>query len=359
MNLREKLEDKIYNNNMYKYKLKKYNIKNLNLIKNGGRILCRNIINQENSGIISQIKDDIKFAKSGNGFSKIDKNKKYSIIPVFDDKRNMIILGSGSFGKVFKGKLIISSLENGREDIIEEKFIAVKQILYDHKNEKYNNSVCLELLSLYKIKDKNIVDYIGYAEDIGYFFIFMEFLDGETLDKYLFKASPSEKIEITKQLLDGLNFLHNNNIYHRDIKPNNIIVTKDNENNIIIKYIDFGFSCKLNFTCIYSDHDIGTPLYLSPEFVKNISNKINDTDYYKYYDLWALGVTIYYLFANKYLFETSNNYDYDNFLINLTDEYIDSLIAENFTNVQDNIKIIIKDLLQINYQYRKLNLILE
>jgi serine/threonine protein kinase len=342
---------------MYEYKLKKYNIKNLNLIKNGGGLLCRNIINRENSEIISQIKDDIKFNKSGNGFSKIYEDKKYSIVPVFDDKRNLIILGKGAFGQVFKGKLIISLLENGREEVKEEKFVAVKQIIYDHKNEKNNNEVCLELLSLYKMKNKNIVDYIGYAEDVGYFLIFMEFLEGENLDKYSSKASLSEKIEITKQLLDGLNFLHTNNIYHRDIKPNNIIITKDNENNIITKYIDFGFSCKLNFTCDYSSHDLGTPLYFSPEFVKNFNNKINDPNYYKYYDLWALGVTIYYLFTNKYLSEIQNDHDYDIFLVNLNDEYIDNLITENLTDVPDNIKIIIKDLLKINYQDRRLNLL--
>ncbi len=100
-------------------------------------------------------------------------------------------------------------------------------------------------------------------------------------------AEPMVK-DLFRQMVNVIEFLHANNIVHRDIKLKNMLMTSNNT----VQLIDFGFSKKLFDGEIMEDF-CGTPNYISPEIV-------NRKNYYpKAADIWALGVVLYKLFTGK------------------------------------------------------------
>lgn len=123
----------------------------------------------------------------------------------------------------------------------------------------------------------------------------MEYLPGRTLNQHVRKMNikedgSEEKMKsIIRQIVSGLNYIHSNDIVHRDIKLDNILIDPATQQ---IKLIDFGFSTysksdqKLPYTC-------GTPHYISPELVSK-------RDYYgKPADMWAFGVVMFALLTGK------------------------------------------------------------
>ena len=124
----------------------------------------------------------------------------------------------------------------------------------------------------------------------------MELVNGVSLLSYL-KSKPNRRLEdseakfIFRQVLDGIKYLHSKNIYHRDIKLENLII---NENNTV-KIIDFGFATitqktkLLNFFC-------GTPSYMPPEIVQK-------KDYFgESADIWSSGILLYTILCGSFPF---------------------------------------------------------
>jgi serine/threonine protein kinase len=171
------------------------------------------------------------------------------------------------------------------------------------------NQMCNELLTMINYNDTYAMKYYGCSFINEILYIFCEYIPG--IDLYTYLTNPQnnniqEKDEITKQLLIGLYNMHRYGIYHRDIKPENIMIIR-NVGNIAVKYIDFGFSCQIDNTCKYANFDQGTLSFISPEFAKHIRDKQKLKDSfvqpnsreYILYDLWALGITLYMLYALK------------------------------------------------------------
>ncbi|MFR4319675.1 MAG: serine/threonine-protein kinase [Eubacterium sp.] len=119
-------------------------------------------------------------------------------------------------------------------------------------------------------------------------YILMEIMT--PLDKWLHEnnLTVSEAIDISLEVAKGLKVCHQNNIMHRDIKLNNIFVSKDGK----FKLGDFGVSKRLD--TLTRSHTIkGTPHYIAPEiYVKN-------EKYNKQADIYSLGVLMYYLFNKR------------------------------------------------------------
>lgn len=154
------------------------------------------------------------------------------------------LIGSGSFGKVHLGV----NLDTG-------EFFAVKQVelrpyqLVEQEVEVH--SLQHEISVLKTLKHKNIVQYMGSSVEDNMFNIFLEYVPGGSIASMTkkFGQLPESLIKLyTFQILEGLAYLHDHNILHRDIKGANILVSDKG----IIKLADFGASKKLEGLFIHA-----------------------------------------------------------------------------------------------------------
>lgn len=109
---------------------------------------------------------------------------------------------------------------------------------------------------------------------------------------------------ICVQLISALSYLHDNRIIHRDLKPQNILLSKNGE----IKLCDFGFARAMSTSTLVLTSIKGTPLYMSPELVKELP-------YNHTVDLWSLGVIVYELWVGSPPFYTSSIYSLINLIV--------------------------------------------
>lgn len=204
-------------------------------------------------------------------------------------------LGGGAFGTVYKAydnvldkhvAIKISEVKtiSGKEFSLMDEFNAIKG-LRDHTNiAKYEQ--------LFSFDQPN-----GVFD----FAIIQYYPDGNLKDLIKNeKLTQTEKENIAKQILDGLSFLHQHKVVHRDMKPSNILIHKREGKNYIPKIADFGLSkkadpnAKSRFTNSFGG---GTLEYSSPEQLRGQNLRLNT-------DLWAWAVIVYELFAEKSLFHT-------------------------------------------------------
>ena len=110
------------------------------------------------------------------------------------------------------------------------------------------------------------------------------------------QSMPEEEIrKIAMQLVSAQHYLHSNRIIHRDMKPQNVLISA----NGVVKLCDFGFARAMSTNTQVLTSIKGTPLYMSPELVK-------EQPYGNAADLWSLGVILYELFVGQPPFFTNN-----------------------------------------------------
>jgi serine/threonine protein kinase len=214
-------------------------------------------------------------------------------------------LGEGSYGIVYKGK------NKNTNNIVAVKLIDVKKI--SKPNKIINELNIMKKLSFNKSSCNNyIICLYDYGKtnynNIPYYVIVMQYLsNSDELLQYAnnawgFKIPPKNMFYLLIQLILGLHYIHSNNIYHLDIKLENILVhsrqnLKENEKWYKypnIKYIDFGLSCIKNDRTCYNIK--GTHIYFSPEIANYINNKIYNKLTNKDLessDIYSLGVILY------------------------------------------------------------------
>lgn len=193
-------------------------------------------------------------------------------------------LGRGQFGVVKKMKSKI----NGQ-------IYAIK-VINQPKNKEEQKSVIREEFIMDALSHPNIIKLYKTFKDVDYIYFVSEYIDGINLEKYVInfrKNNPNSHIDqnfvldIFKQILIGLTFLHDKEILHRDIKPDNIILDRNNN----IKIADFGLSAfykKGYGELTYNNTQVGRPDYVCPEILHN-------EDYDHRCDIFSLGYTIYYI----------------------------------------------------------------
>lgn len=204
------------------------------------------------------------------------------------------LLGEGSFAKVYLAKW--------RETFVVAKVIN-EEICNNHKE-----LVLREFEIMTKLHHPNIVQFLGYINNP--FIIIMEYIPNGNLSKKIYSLNKQCKINIMKDILRGLAYIHNRKPYsliHRDIKPTNILLT----NSKVAKITDFGLSKFYNLNKINSSDNliefeknntelsfnVGTERYMAPEINKpNYTNKI---------DIYSCGILLYELFENKHYFPNS------------------------------------------------------
>nr|XP_030701088.1 serine/threonine-protein kinase Nek1 isoform X1 [Globicephala melas] len=198
-------------------------------------------------------------------------------------------IGEGSFGKA----ILVKSTEDGRQYVI-------KEINISSMSSKEREESRREVAVLANMKHPNIVQYRESFEENGSLYIVMDYCEGGDL----FKRINAQKGILFQedQILDwfvqiclALKHVHDRKILHRDIKSQNIFLTKDGT----IQLGDFGIARVLNSTVELVRTCIGTPYYLSPEICEN-------KPYNNKSDIWALGCVLYEMCTLKHAFEAGN-----------------------------------------------------
>lgn len=178
-------------------------------------------------------------------------------------------------------------------DMILDRDVAIKVLRYDFSNEDdLHRRFQREALSATSLTHPNIVNIFDVGEDGDIHYLVMEYVEGKTLKQYIVDSAPLqpyEAVEIMKQLTSAISNAHQNQIIHRDIKPQNILM--DDEKNV--KITDFGIAMALSATSFTQTNSVlGTVHYLSPEQARGGTAT-------KKSDIYALGIVLYELLTGK------------------------------------------------------------
>ncbi len=144
----------------------------------------------------------------------------------------------------------------------------------------------------------NIVVVFDAGEEDGLFYITMEFVKGRSLQSLIDAHQPlpvSRVLKLMEQVCSALDFAHQHNVVHRDIKPTNLMLTSDD----VVKITDFGTAKILQFGTAQTAHVMGTPSYMSPEQVKG--KPVDGRS-----DIFSLGVILYELMTGEKPFPGQN-----------------------------------------------------
>ncbi|KAE9553077.1 hypothetical protein FO519_003710 [Halicephalobus sp. NKZ332] len=178
------------------------------------------------------------------------------------DLSNQKEIGRGQFGSVYKA---FSQKLN--------QWIAVKSL----SGSMFSLQQEIDILKMCGSCDK-IVKYLGASQNDGILHIFLEFMDGLSLDKY--GKIPLKVLGLVNvEVVDALTFMWRRNMIHRDIKPSNFLVNSSGE----VKLADFGVSRTMLFSQVRSC--VGTEAYLSPERMRGERYTIAS-------DVWSLGLSL-------------------------------------------------------------------
>jgi len=177
-------------------------------------------------------------------------------------------VGKGGFGRVLLYK-----------SIIDDESIAIKRT--PHNTEKQKRKNFQEIRFLIYCKHPNIVKYIRSTIYSNEMWIVTEYLNGGTLSQVVgvHKFSEPEIVYITKQVLQGLEFLHENQLAHRDLKSGNIMLDLNGN----VKLIDFGLCSDISQGQVV--HMVGSPFWMPPEMIQRKPHGLP-------VDIWSFGICI-------------------------------------------------------------------
>lgn len=178
-------------------------------------------------------------------------------------------------------------------DMILDRDVAIKVLRYDFSNEEdLHRRFQREALSATSLTHPNIVNIFDVGEDGDIHYLVMEYVEGMTLKQYIVDSAPLppvEAVEIMKQLTSAIANAHHNQIIHRDIKPQNILM----DDQLHVKITDFGIAMALSATSFTQTNSVlGTVHYLSPEQARGGTAT-------KKSDIYALGIVLFELLTGK------------------------------------------------------------
>lgn len=209
---------------------------------------------------------------------------------VFGNRYELINkIGSGGMAIVYKAK-----------DILLNRLVAVKILREEFKeNEDFIRRFNIESQASASLSHQNIAQIYDVGEEGGVHYIVMEYLEGKTLKQYINEKgghlSWREAANFSMQICRALEHAHSKHVVHRDIKPQNIIITDGNK----LKVADFGIARAANNSTTVNTA-VGSAHYLSPEQARG-----GYTDHRS--DLYSLGVVMYEMFTGSLPFDGEND----------------------------------------------------
>jgi eukaryotic-like serine/threonine-protein kinase len=183
-------------------------------------------------------------------------------------------------------------------DSLMERAVAIKVMMTDLEDDPETSArFYREARSAGQLAHPNIITIYDMGEDNGRPFIVMELLEGETLNKYLERPEAGDvesKMDLMLQICKGLHAAHSRGIFHRDIKPGNLLVRPNGE----LKIVDFGIARLASSSMTASGLLVGTPDYMSPEQARG--HEIDQRS-----DIFSAGAVFYFMLAGRKPFAAS------------------------------------------------------
>jgi len=192
-------------------------------------------------------------------------------------------IGQGGMGTIFRAR-----------DPILQRLVALKVISNVEVTPELRARFFREAQACARIVHPNIVIVHDMGEDNGRLFIVMELLEGEELRHVIARHGElrlKQKVDIVRQICDGLHFAHQKGVVHRDVKPANILVLRPGQ----VKILDFGIA---HIASAATQRDLtrtgmfmGTLRYMAPEQVRGHADTRSD--------MFSVGAVAYELFTGR------------------------------------------------------------
>lgn len=193
-------------------------------------------------------------------------------------------IGAGGMADVYKAK-----------DCMLNRYVAVKVLKKEYReDENFVKKFRSEAQAAAGLLNLNIVNVYDVGEDRGLYYMVMELVEGITLKEYVQKKgklSSKEAISIAIQMCTGIEAAHNHHIIHRDIKPQNIIISKEGK----VKVTDFGIA-KATTSQTVSTSAMGSVHYVSPEQARG--GYCDEKS-----DIYSAGITMYEMVTGRVPFD--------------------------------------------------------
>jgi len=206
--------------------------------------------------------------------------------PIILGKRYEVLskIGAGGMADVYKGK-----------DLMLNRHIAIKVLKKEYKeDENFVRKFRSEAQAAAGLLNPNIVNVYDVGEDRGLYYMIMELVEGISLKEYIQRKgrlSHKETISIAIQMCTGLGAAHAAGIIHRDIKPHNIIISKEGK----VKVTDFGIAKAISSNTI-SSNAMGSVHYTSPEQARGGYSDAKS-------DIYSIGITLYEMVTGQVPFD--------------------------------------------------------
>lgn len=199
-------------------------------------------------------------------------------------------IGAGGMSIVYKAK-----------DNRLQRFVAIKELREEFvQDEEFVNKFRKEALSAASLSHPNIVGIYDVGSDHELHYIVMEYVEGHTLKQVIEEKGPFDPkmvLELGVQMVSALKHAHQKKIIHRDIKPQNILITADG----VLKVTDFGIAKAVDSsTIVATGNAIGSVHYFSPEQAKG--KYVNESS-----DLYSCGIVLFELATKKLPFEADSH----------------------------------------------------
>ncbi|KAG5471157.1 hypothetical protein CUR178_02468 [Leishmania enriettii] len=200
------------------------------------------------------------------------------------------ILGEGTYGVVVKARSRITG-----------KLVAIKRFKQMEQDEHVRKTSTREVRMLQLLRHPNVIRLEDVFRREGKLYLVFEFVSNtilQLLENTARGLSRRELRRYTYQLLRGIEFCHRNNVIHRDVKPENVLIDESG----LLKLCDFGFARQISAKGKYTDY-VATRWYRAPELL------VGDVAYGKPVDVWALGCMFAELCDGQPLFPGESDLD--------------------------------------------------